>query len=417
MIKLIQFSISGHALFEDNTTFSIAAVGQNNPATAQRVIDFGHGLSINRAIGVVGINATGKSTLFNLFAGLSAFYLNDQSIDQTELQQALRGRGPVVVDAFLASTQGIRYRVTTTFAQAIYNTAETSEFSPPGANSWLVADETIFKKKATVSTTKAAQFRFTADDIISQRSTLAENVQAMLSPQDSSFRAIRGKEPVSSVISLVKEVDTNSMITFADQTPSELLQYLDSSIEYLKYQRNAQRDLVNVQLKFRASEEVITAPKFEGITQYLSSGTVRGITLFFEMVRAFRTGATLLVDEIELHINKQIVNDFINFFHDHKINFANGTLVYSTHYLELIDDSERKDENYILSRQERTKVVRYSDIPGLRSEVKKSDVVKSNFIGGTAPNYDLLVALKRNLENSMGPNQADHVAEGRTPLE
>lgn len=399
-MKLIQFTISGHALFEDQTVFSIQATGQNNSLSARRVIDFGHALYLNRTIGVVGINATGKSTLFNLFEGLSAFYLSDQSIDQTELQNSLRSEQDITVDAFIADTNGQRFKVTTVFTHEQPDSDDLAPLSGTANNGWVVRDETIFRKQVSDSTKKKDQFTFTPKQVVSRRSELDTAVSAMLSAKDSSFRAFRGNKRAYPVISLVKEVDTNTMITFADQTPSELLQYLDSSIEYLTYERNEKNDLVNVQLKFKDSDEIITAPKFSGITRYLSSGTVRGITLFFEMVRAFRTGATLLIDEIELHINKQIVNDFINFFHDQKINVANATLVYSTHYLELIDDSERKDENYILSRKKRTRVVRYSDIPGLRTEVKKSDVFKSNFIGGTAPNYDLLRALKHDLEQS-----------------
>jgi ABC-type multidrug transport system ATPase subunit len=188
-------------------------------------------------------------------------------------------------------------------------------------------------------------------------------------------------------------------MTFVDQTPIKLLRYLDNSIERLDYESDHKTGrITNVRLKFKGRPEILTATDFEGITKYLSSGTVRGITLFFEMIVALRSGATLLVDEIELHINKQIAEDFVNFFQDPTINTANATLVFSTHYLELLDRLERKDEIYFLARQAQSKVYRYDEIADIRGELKKSDVFKSNFIPGTAPNFDHLKDLRHDLE-------------------
>ncbi|KLI75603.1 MULTISPECIES: AAA family ATPase [Lacticaseibacillus] len=388
MIKLIGFEISGHALFEDGTKFSIQAIGQNNGATANRVIDYGYALYLNRTIGVVGVNASGKSTLFNLFDGLSAFYLEDQSIDQTALQYSLRGTGDVTVIADIAITSGVRYQVQTTFKQ-------------DKEGQWVVGEEEIYRKKLGISARKKDQFDFKTSHLVQKRSNLSVDVSVMLSPKDSSFRAFKGDEKVSEVISMVSEVDTNRVMTFIDVTPMSLIQYLDDSIEYLHYKTDKKTHrVIDVQLKFKGQKEPYVAPTFQGIMHYLSSGTVRGITLFYQMYNAIRFGATLLIDEVELHINRRIVEDFISFFQNPRINIAKATLVYSTHYLELIDDSERKDENYILARKQRTHVYRYSDLD-IRGDLKKSEVFKSNYIGGTAPSDEHLAALKKELVKKM----------------
>lgn len=72
--------------------------------------------------------------------------------------------------------------------------------------------------------------------------------------------------------------------------------------------------MIDVRLKFKGQSDPYIVQSFQEIKQYLSSGTVRGITLLFQMLNAMRKGATLLMDEAELHINKRIVEDFIAFF-------------------------------------------------------------------------------------------------------
>ena len=387
-MKLIEFQITGHGLFEDGTKFSIQAVGQNNGATADRVFEYSNALYLNKTIGIVGVNAAGKSTLFNLFDGLSAFYLEDRSIDQTALQGSLRGSGDIIVTAHLAETDGMRYQVVTTFVQA-------------QPNKWTVGDEDIYAKRLGTSARKKDQFAFKASQLWQRRATLNEEVKAVLSPKDSLFRIVARNTAITPVISMVDEVDTNRVMTFIDETPTSLLQYLDDSIDYLRYQHDEKTGkVIDVRLKFKGQSDPYIVQSFQEIKQYLSSGTVRGITLLFQMLNAMRKGATLLMDEAELHINKRIVEDFIAFFQNSQINTLGATLVYSTHYIELIDDSERKDENYILARKQQTHVYRYSDL-NIRGDIKKSDVFKSNYIGGTAPSDAHLVALKKTLAQNM----------------
>ncbi|MDG3062525.1 ATP-binding protein [Lacticaseibacillus casei] len=384
MIKLIDFEISGHALFEDGTKFSIQATGQNNEATAKRVIDYGYALYLNRTIGVVGLNASGKTTLFNLFDGLNAFYLEDQSIDQTVLQDSLRGKGDIKVVANIANTHGVRYQVQTIFRQ-------------DKDGKWVVANEEIYRKQLGTLARKKDQFNFKPSQLVQRRSDLRVEVKKMLSSKDSSFRAYKGDESVSRVFSIVDEVDASRIITFIDMAPTSLIQYLDESIEYLDCRTDKEtHKLIDVRLKFKGQKDSYVASTFQDIMHYLSSGTIRGITLFYQMFKALRAGATLLIDEVELHINKRIIEDFIAFFQNSRINIAEASLVYSTQYLELIDDSVRKDENYILAKKQRTRVYRYSDLD-IRGDLKKSEVFKSNYIGGTAPIDEHLAALKKEL--------------------
>lgn len=390
MIKLIGFKISGHSLFKDDTYFSLQTGGQITNKTRNRVIEFNKILTLNRVVGVVGINATGKSTLMNIFKGLNSLYLFDQSIDQTELKEAFRSNENLIeVEAQFASEDDQRFVVQTTFRHQKV-VSENDEKS----REWIISKEKVFAGEGRVS--KSKYFDISKTRILLNRAELPEESKKLLSPKDSIFRAIIGKRRVSTVMSTVSMTNINVARTFDDTTPKELLEYLDNSIEYLTYEKDNEGKTINFKLKFKNSNEVITVSKFQEISHFLSSGTIKGITLFFEFLTALRFGATLLVDEIELHVNKQIVRDFIGFFADPEINVNNASLVYSTHYIELTDDLTRNDEEYVLVRKNRTEVIRLNNAV-FRTELKNSELFQNNKLNGTAPNYSNYMALRKSL--------------------
>lgn len=407
MIKLIGFEIYGHSLFKDGTLFSIRTENKNTKQSKNRVSHLNQSLSINKIIGIVGINATGKSTLMRIFSGLNDLYLLDRSIDQTELDKALRSKnGFIQVKAFLASDDNKIFKINTDFKE-IHNEDNVS---------WIITDEKIFKKKAKYISkneyfsfdeknaeclSKNEEFSFDKKKYFDRNKSLSEQSKSVIKPNDSVFRIVlNDTDKRGLVLSTVEITDVNVPRTFADQTPRELLKYLDPSIEYLTYKRNKEGKIISCSLKFKNSNEVIHGSNFREVTSYLSSGTIKGITLFFEFVVALRKGATLLVDEIELHINKQIARDFIGLFSDPTINKNGATLIYSTHYIELTDDLRRNDEEYILKRDTYSELTRLSDKIN-RNDLKNSEFFQNNMLGGTAPSYSRLQKLKNSIRRTM----------------
>lgn len=69
-------------------------------------------------------------------------------------------------------------------------------------------------------------------------------------------------------------------------------------------------------------------------------------------VFAFLEGGYLIVDELENHFNKEIAATLVRFFLDKKVNKKGATLIFSTHYSELLDEFERNDNIYIIRNKE-----------------------------------------------------------------
>ena len=127
----------------------------------------------------------------------------------------------------------------------------------------------------------------------------------------------------------------------------------------------------------------------------LSNGTIMGCELVERSIAALNAGGYLIVDEMETGLNRALVGTVIELFASPVTNPKGATLLFSTHYPELLDILRRKDNVFILVRDEhyKTEVVKYSDRIG-RIENKKSDVVINNVVKGSMPKYPDVQAMR-----------------------
>ena len=136
------------------------------------------------------------------------------------------------------------------------------------------------------------------------------------------------------------------------------------------------------------------------LEKYLSSGTIKGIITFSMVKEVLRSGGYLLVDEIENHFNKEIVSTLVRFFMDSRFNKKGGTLIFSTHYPELLDTYDRNDGIYIVRNRNGITVENLSNILK-RNDIKKSDAYQSGFLEGTTPAYEAYIRLKKRLHDQV----------------
>lgn len=130
--------------------------------------------------------------------------------------------------------------------------------------------------------------------------------------------------------------------------------------------------------------------------RFMSSGTSKGLALYILAILSLQMGFDLMVDEIENHFHKTLVENLIMLYKDKKVNKKNATLIFSTHYCELLDIFNRSDNIFITHSRGKIEVENMYETYGLRPDLLKSKKFYENAFG-TAVNYDALMDLKKEL--------------------
>lgn len=128
----------------------------------------------------------------------------------------------------------------------------------------------------------------------------------------------------------------------------------------------------------------------------LSSGTTKGILLYIFVVASLENGFDLLIDEVENHLHKTLVENMISLFKDKKVNKHSATLIFTTHYCELLDLFNRQDNIWIAKAKEKICLENMYEKYNIRPELLKSRQFYNNAFD-TSVNYEDLMALKKEL--------------------
>lgn len=150
----------------------------------------------------------------------------------------------------------------------------------------------------------------------------------------------------------------------------------------------------NFRLVYAGKSEVLSAQE---LYYRLSSGTTKGMVLYMLVVLSLVKGFDLIVDEIENHFHKTLVENIISLYKDKSVNKNNATLIFATHYCEILDLFNRRDNIYITKADKKVKVCNmYKDFD-VRTELLKSKMFYNN-VFMTAVNYESLMELKKELK-------------------
>lgn len=128
----------------------------------------------------------------------------------------------------------------------------------------------------------------------------------------------------------------------------------------------------------------------------LSSGTTKGVLLYIFVVAALENGFDLLIDEVENHFHKTLVENMISLFKDKSVNKKSATLVFTTHYCEVLDLFNRQDNIWIAKSDKKIHLENMYENYNIRPELLKSRQFYNNAFD-TSVNYEDLMALKKEL--------------------
>ena len=378
-MKVLKISTEGLPLFSGRTEIDFTATQRVTPESADKMTllfsQNSQNYYLNNVLSFIGINASGKTTVLKTIAFVLKM-LNNESINTVEYTEIFDGMGEeqsVTFDVYFSSGDFIYYLHTVIEKRGKLRIKEEILKEKPFSR---------IRKKTDLFTTDGA-------DTIMERN----NDEAFLLEDVSIMVAFNKKISDSFVYSdMLKFTNINRLGT-SENCPPELIAFFDPSIEYLRV-KQGEKD-VGGYLKFFGKEE-IKLNRLSEIDRYLSSGTIKGINTFLCAMKTFENGGYLLIDELENHFNHEIVSTLIRFYMDAKVNKRGATLVFSTHYAEVLDEFERNDSIYIVRNRNGITAENLSKILK-RNDIKKSEAYESDFLKGTVPAYEAYMNLKKTI--------------------
>lgn len=150
----------------------------------------------------------------------------------------------------------------------------------------------------------------------------------------------------------------------------------------------------NYRLVFQDKSEVVSDKE---LIYLLSSGTTKGLLLYVIVVASLQNGFDLLIDEVENHFHKTLVENMISLYKDKSVNKKNATLIFTTHYCEVLDLFNRQDNIWISKSDSQVYLTNMYEGYNVRPELLKSRQFYNNAFQ-TSVNYEELMNLKRKLK-------------------
>lgn len=197
--------------------------------------------------------------------------------------------------------------------------------------------------------------------------------------------------------SLGSEVDTYRLIfavikdyNIRPEILAKTITIFDENISELSIQ-----DEHNYKITYCGETQIISDKE---LLYKLSSGTTKGMLLYMLVIASLQNGFDLIADEIENHFHKTLVENIISLYKDKRVNSKNATLIFTTHYCELLDFFGRQDNILITRADSKVYLTNMYTGFGVRNELLKSKQFYNN-VFGTAVNYNVLMGLKKELMN------------------
>lgn len=376
-MKLLKIIIKNYKLLDNEFTLELTPTGKKNIEDKEfELIEIAPNLYTFATMAIIGKNASGKTTALE---ALSIAYdiLSNFKI-KNNLTHIKNNNKPVHIEIYFYHNAYLYY----------YTTDLEYEFSN---------DIVIFKNEKLYN---SMYYKSYSKDIFNLNKYQEIKFEKFLPSDTSIIYNILNKIQMRGLyyfsdLEIVNALDQIIELYDAFKNPnlfSKVISLLDDHIKDIKKDNNNKFTVI-----FNDNTK-ITKTKSD-LFYMLSSGTIKGIYLYIQILTSLMSGADVLVDEIEIHFQRTIIDNIISLFKDKKINKHNSTLIFSTHYPELLDLTNRTD-NIIILKQDNKKIIaeKMHDY-NLRSDTIKSKKVYENHFN-TLVNYEALMTLKKEILKS-----------------
>ena len=378
-MKILRITAQGLPLFKEDLDICFYAQQRVSEDDKNNLYNMIENYYLHSACAFIGINASGKTSVLKV-VNLALSIIKNEPINHAETKSILGGaKKATICTCFYDKRKYV----------CCLETEITAKKSKTGEYMYSILSEKLWEKP--IASVRSKKY---LTDFAGMKPTAIRNQDEIYLPDDVSFIIAHNKKvnDTVEVFSLLSYTNIN-VLPFTEDIPLEVIAFLDPTIEKLCFEQVEGK--IFIHLKFKNEEEIILNNALD-LEQYLSSGTIKGIITFSMVKEVLQSGGYLLVDEIENHFNKEIVTTLVRFFMDSRFNKNGGTLIFTTHYPELLDEYDRNDGIYIVRNRNGITVENLSYIL-TRNDIKRSDAYQSGFLEGTTPTYEAYIRLKESL--------------------
>ena len=265
-MKLLKVKVTGLPLLDESLEIEFVAQQRVSDENAEAMYQVLPKIYQNNVVSVIGINASGKTTLLKILSFVISM-LNNESINTIACREILDGMVEQVLFESYFSTENQQVH----YLKTIIGRKK---------GRYYIKDEWLYSKDDTKVKSKKSLYQFEHLPVSMVRDAneafLLEDVSIMVALNKQNLGGIQ-------MVDMLQHTNVNQL-SVLESFPPEVIAFFDPSVEYLRLDQS--RKPSDIRLKFRGEEEIVLNHPAE-LNRYLSSGTIKGINTFVYAMKTF----------------------------------------------------------------------------------------------------------------------------------
>jgi len=377
-MKLLQIKATNFKLCEDSFTISFIPIANKTQEDKEfELHEIDDDLYTYKTVGIVGKNASGKTTSVDLLSVVYDIFSNYRIKSSSDFFKF--SNKPVNIDVTFYH-EGFLYRYVTD----LYKNQNVVD-----ERTILFKNQRLWRREYKKSHSKNL-FDYEKYEEMDVNNELPEDTSIIyLVLKNISIRGIYCASDDMDYQTYVAAFNIYNALDPELKLLESIIRMFDDHISSIKMLNENKFELTYHNHQIREVSD-------QDLYELLSSGTTKGFGLFTFVVFSLKTGCDLIIDEIENHFHKTLVENLINLYKDKTVNKEKATLIFTTHYCELLDLFDRSDNIYISKHEEKIKLENMYEDYHLRPELSKSKKFYENAFH-TDVDYEALMNFKKEL--------------------